>query len=136
MSDPQPPPPAPAAATPPPGEPAVPGVWPWFMVYCGVVVLLALAVIGFGVVLLAGNPAALRLDPVEARVRGVWEIAAGIVLAVPFLAAPFLPRRPWVWVYDLVLIFLGVTACFLVPVSVALVVFWIRPKTKAFFRWT
>ena len=40
-------------------------------------------------------------------------------------AAIFLPPRPWVWIYDLVLIAIGFMSCCILPFSVALLIFWL-----------
>ena len=61
--------------------------------------------------------------------------AAAWMLLVVFAVAPFLPRRKWVWIYDLVVICLGMTSCCTLPVCIALLIFWIRPETRQFFGW-
>ena len=54
-------------------------------------------------------------------------------LAGVFGAAPFLPRRPWVWIYDLVLICLGLTSVCCLPATIPLLVYWLKPEAKSWF---
>ncbi|MGB7159266.1 MAG: hypothetical protein WBD40_14450 [Tepidisphaeraceae bacterium] len=57
----------------------------------------------------------------------------GVPLAAVFGVAPFLPRRPWVWIYDLVLICLGLTSICCMPATIPLLIFWLKPEAKAWF---
>lgn len=70
-------------------------------------------------------------------------IVQGILLAIcgpPFALAhalPFvLPRKSWVWVYNLVLICGGMTSCCCLPASIPLLVYWIKPDVKLWFNRT
>ena len=74
-----------------------------------------------------------RQDADGLLVQGVVFVFLGLLLLVPFAAAPFLPRRPWVWVYDLVLICLGLTSCACLPITIPLLIFWLKPETKVWF---
>lgn len=66
-------------------------------------------------------------------VFGIFLAITGILLFLPFAAAPFLPRRPWVWLFTLVLICIGLTSpCFL-PICIPLLIRWMKPEMKAFF---
>ena len=113
-----------------------PGVWPWFIVYCVVMAILYLFVAGAGSIFFVIDPAELEMDPVEAKIMGTVYVGIGLMLLVPFALGPFLPRRKWVWVYDLVLICLGMTSCCTLPACIALLIFWIKPETRYFFGWT
>jgi len=45
----------------------------------------------------------------------------------------FLRPKPWVWIYDLVIICMGMTsACFL-PAAIPLLIYWLKPEVKAHF---
>jgi hypothetical protein len=55
---------------------------------------------------------------------------AAIVFALPFV----LPRRPWVWVYDMVVICIGLTSCCIMPAALPLLIYWIKPEVKAWFQ--
>ena len=62
-------------------------------------------------------------------------IMAGLCFAfgVPFAIAPFLPRRSWVWIYDVVLICFGMTSICSMPAAIPLLIFWFKPETQAYF---
>ncbi|MHC5004784.1 MAG: hypothetical protein ACYTJ0_16860 [Planctomycetota bacterium] len=121
---------------PAPGHPGGrPAVWTWFVVYCVFMALLYVLVMGVGVVLLLVDPVELEMDSMEATIMGSAYAALGAVLAVPYAVAPFLPPRRWVWIGDLVLICLGMTSCCTLPACIPLLIFWIKPETKAHFGW-
>ena len=48
---------------------------------------------------------------------------------VPFLFKP----RPWLWVYDLVIICIGFTSLCTLPGCIALLIYWLKLETKAYF---
>jgi hypothetical protein len=76
-----------------------------------------------------------RLD--AERAQAAVMVGVLIVVMLPFLAAfaasLFLKARPWVWVYDLVLIAFGFTGCLTLPFAIALLIYWLKPETKAYF---
>lgn len=107
-----------------------PAVWTWFVVYCVAMALLYLAcAVGF--------PFAIAQDPEMTRqdVMILGGIVAGVCVAfaVPFAIAPFLPRRSWVWIYDVVLICFGMTSVCCLPITIPLLIFWLKPETQAYF---
>jgi hypothetical protein len=113
-----------------------PGVMPWFVAYAILMGLLYLAFAGFGVTVFVVGPdrfADAKTSAEEWNVLGVVFIAMGLGLGGVFGIAPFLPRRPWVWIYDLVLIALGLTSACLWPMTIPLLIFWIKPETKRWF---
>jgi uncharacterized membrane protein len=110
-----------------------PPVVRWFYVYCAVLCVVYLAVAAFCLPLFLIEPAELDMGKTEAVVMGVVFLVMGLVFFVLFLMPFFLPQRPWVWVFDLVLICIGMTsACFLLA-CVPLLLFWVKPETKAWF---
>jgi len=111
----------------------MPAVVTWFKVYAAAMAVLYLFVIALGGLFLI-NPEWLDEESFEARMMGVICIGMGIPLAAIFAAALFLPRRPWVWIYDLVLIAIGFMSCCILPFSVALLIFWLKPEVKAYFN--
>ena len=126
----------PYAAAPPPGPVATPGVIPWFIVYCVVMAMLCLFVVGMGLILLLASPADLDMDPAEARFVGTFYACLGTLAFLPFAAAPALPRRKWVWIYDIVIICFGMTSCCTLPACIPLLIFWIKPEVRQHFGWT
>jgi hypothetical protein len=57
----------------------------------------------------------------------------GAALAVVFAVALFLPRRRWNWIVGIVIIALGMTSCCFAPFLIPLIVYWVKPETKAYF---
>ncbi len=111
----------------------MPAVVTWFKVYAGAMALLYLFVIAAGGLFLI-NPGWLEEESFEARMMGVLFVGMGIPLMAIFGAALFLPPRSWVWVYDLVLIAIGFMSCCILPFSIALLIFWLKPEVKAYFN--
>jgi C4-dicarboxylate transporter len=47
-----------------------------------------------------------------------------------------LKPQPWVWIYNLILICLGMTTGWLVPFCIPLLLFWAKQETKAYYNRT
>jgi len=56
-----------------------------------------------------------------------------VPLAIGFGVGVFLPREPWAWIYGIVTIGIGMTSCATLPFCIPLLIFWIKPETKAYF---
>jgi len=50
-----------------------------------------------------------------------------------FAATFFLPRKPWAWVYDMILICYGIAIATCIPVAIPLLIYWIKPETRSYF---
>ena len=111
---------------------ARPSVIPWFTAYCVLMALMYGVFAVLGIVLLF-VPAASQSDRMVALIQGVVFLALGVALAGVFGVAPFLPRRPWVWIYDLVLICLGLTSVCCLPATIPLLIYWLKPEAKGWF---
>lgn len=100
------------------------------------VVFIVYAILVALVFLLAGASGLMIAASAEDHDSAVVGIVLA-VFAVPFVVlfglAAVLPRRPWVWTYDLVLICLGLLHPFGLPFSIALLAFWTKAETKAAF---
>ncbi len=110
-----------------------PGVILWFKLYCGLLCLTYLALASSSLIFFLFDPSELGKDPVEATVMGCLFLVLGVFFFVVSLLPFFLRPRPWVWVYDLVIIVLGLTSACFIPLCVPLLIFWIKPETKAWF---
>ena len=110
-----------------------PAVMTWYKVYCVLMALLYLICIVGGILFITAGPADRDMSPAEARMLGGIMFFMGIVLAIPFLFGAFLPRKPWAWVFGLVLICIGLTSLCCMPVSIPLLIHWIKPETKFYF---
>jgi hypothetical protein len=114
-----------------------PGVWPWFVAYTIAMALMYFGFAAMGLMMLIGEPKQFTSgndDPIETMVLGTGFTVVGVVLGVVFAIAPFLPRKPWVWVYDIVLICISflMSLC-LLPATIPLLIFWLKPETKHWF---
>jgi hypothetical protein len=114
-----------------------PGVLVWQRIYCAVMTLLYLVVLGAGVVLLVVR-GFLEDDPEVEMVQLVYGVICtglGAVLAPLYGAGVVLTPRRWVWVYHIVLISIGMASPCILPFGIALLVFWVMPATRAYFGW-
>ena len=119
----------------PPVRQGAPAVVLWQNIYCGAMALLYLLLTGVGAAfaVFRESLADAKTSANENLIVGLVLIAVCLPLAGIFAAGPFLPRRPWSWIYHIVLISLGLTSCACLPVSVPLLIFWIRPEVQAWF---
>lgn len=105
-----------------------PPVWRWYLAYslgmAGFLFCMTLA----GVVMLA-----LETLPDEALPAIVVDVAICFPLICVYGAVPFLPRKPWAWTYGVVAICAGTTCGCWIAASVPLLVYWLKPETKAYF---
>lgn len=105
----------------------------WYRVYCAVLLFLYLAVTIFGIGLAVLRPETGEYRSEEIFIMGVVYAVAGAVFAVAFTIAILLPPKPYNWIVGIVAIAIGMTSCCFVPVCVPLLIYWIKPETKAFF---
>lgn len=110
-----------------------PPVVTWFKAYCAVLTLMYVVLIPVGIIFLKMDPATFEMEPTEAIVMGIMLVGISIPLVIACALPFFLRPAPWVWVYDLVLICLGMTSCCFMVASIPLLIFWIKPETKKYF---
>jgi hypothetical protein len=112
-----------------------PAILGWYRAYAVAMALLYLATAGIGVVAHIRPPpqAAPAASPVVMLGFGILAALLGLVLLAAFAAALLLPPKPWVWIYHLVLITVGMTSACCLPACIALLVFWLKPETRAYF---
>ncbi len=107
-----------------------PQVWIWYLVYAVCLGLVYVALVVGGVWFMFAAPGGPGADP--PWIGGIVAVIS-FPLALLFLAAPFLPKKSWAWYYHMALIALGLTSACCLPACGALLYFWIKPETKAFF---
>ncbi len=73
------------------------------------------------------------MDQTLSSVIGAFLLMLSLVLLVACFLPFVLKPRPWLWIYHLVIICLGLTSPCFMPFSIPLLVFWIKPETKAFY---
>ena len=124
----------------PHADAVAPPVVKWYRIYCFFMVLLYAAAMagGASIVLFHSQLAAqitkggTELNDVDLTARGIILMMMSILMFSVNLAAMFLPRRPWAWVYHLVNIALGLTGCCFF-VTIPLLIFWLKPETQQYF---
>lgn len=128
-------PPAPQWQPPPPVDPAsADSVYRWFKVYVAVMALICVAVVAVAFLIAVFGVDASATDATEQRVyAAIYGVAALIPLGV-YAVGLFLPRKPWGWVYGIVLLSLGLTSCCLWPAAIPLLIGWLKPGMKARFH--
>ena len=110
-----------------------PAVILWFKLYSGFLSFVYLLCVGVSFIFLFVDPAELEIDPVAAKLAGAGLLLLGLVLFVACLLPLFLPRKPWLWIYDLVIICFGFTSICFWPACIPLMIFWLKPETKEYF---
>ena len=112
-----------------------PPVYNWYVAYCIVMAIMYLLIAVFGVLLVIypGLMSKTHEDVLAHGITGAIYIVLGIVLLVLYVIALFLPPKPRVWIYGIVLIAIGMTSCCCLPVTIPLLIYWIKPDVKRYF---
>ena len=112
--------------------------WKWFVAYCVLMALLYLLTTGIGVllVILDLGVGSFGNNRGEMLTQGVIFLIFGLVLLVPFSIGPFIKGKSWGWVYGIILIALGMTSCCLWPLTIPLMIQWVKPEMKRMFGHT
>lgn len=130
-------PPGPGPQWPAPAEPVSTGTadkaYRWFVVYAAVMVVVYLLCIIGGIFLLLYDFSGTPTDVDELRFQGIVLILVGLGTCALHSVGLFLPKKPWGWIYGLVLIGLGLTSCCTWPVTIPLIIQWLKPEMKARF---
>jgi hypothetical protein len=113
-----------------------PGVWTWYIVYCVAMALLYLMVLAIGALMLtfSAEIADDEMNPEQAVIMGGMFTVLGGVLMLMFAVAPFLPKTKAAWIYGFVTIGIGLTSACTLPICIPLLIFWLKPETKMFFK--
>ncbi|MDH3531019.1 MAG: hypothetical protein OEQ28_15770 [Acidobacteriota bacterium] len=106
----------------------------WYRVYCAVMLLLYVALMALGLlsVVISGDSVTPEQQQ-EAFIVGIIYFVLGLAFAAVYGIALVLPRKPFNWIYGIVMIAIGLTSCCLLPATVPLFLFWLKPETKRFF---
>ena len=70
----------------------------------------------------------------EAFIDGILLVLFGPPFAIAFGLGIFWDEKPWHWVYGIVLICISLTSCCCFPVSIPLLIYWLKPETKSYFN--
>lgn len=110
-----------------------PKVVSWFIAYDIVLCVMYALVIVLGLVFLLMPHADLDMGPVEALIIGGMFLGIGLIFLVACLVPLFISPRPWVWIYNLVVICIGMTSACTLPFCIPLLIFWLKPETKRYY---
>jgi hypothetical protein len=110
-----------------------PGVVTWFYVYCWILCIMYFVVMFASIIFFVVDPAKLEMAALDARITGFIMLVMGGVLFIAGILPLILQPRPWLWVYDLIVICIGLTSCCFWPICIPLIIFWIKPETKQYF---
>ena len=113
----------------PPSLPPPQKYWVGIEAFCGIMALIYLLLTPFGVWLISEGK-----NDGEALLNGIILVLMGPPLSIAFGLGVFFNDKPWHWIYGLVLICLSMTSCCCLPVSIPLMLHWLKPETKAFFE--
>ncbi len=93
-----------------------------------VLVIIGIAYIVFGALSqdVAGEGAIMLIT-------GIMMLVGGVVFTAAFVMPFFLSPKPWTWIYHLVLICVGFGSACCLPISVPLLIFWIKHETREYF---
>ena len=105
----------------------------WYRVYLAVLAFLYLAVTVLGIGIAIIRPDTRDQSPEEMLIMGIVYAVVGAVFFVLFAVALFLPPKPFNWIVGIIAIAVGMTSCCFIPFCVPLLIFWMKPETKAFF---
>lgn len=130
----------PSPYTPPLAEPGSPNtpyspVWPWYCAFAIFMAVLYLAIVALGVVFVI-TPDWLGASPsekLEFQIQGGLMAVFCLPFALAFGAAPLLPKKPWAWIYHLILIAICLSSCACALFCIPLLMHWMTPQTKAMF---
>ncbi|MEN6306553.1 MAG: hypothetical protein ABFD91_02255 [Anaerohalosphaeraceae bacterium] len=111
-----------------------PGVILWFKVYCGLLCLMYFLVMAASLIFFLVDPEELETEAGVALIMGVVMALTGGALFAVVLVPLILSPRPWLWIYDLIVICLGMTSACFWPICIPLLIFWLKPETKQYFR--
>ena len=105
----------------------------WYRVYVAFLALLYLAVTVFGAMLTIMRPATREYSEQEIVLMGVIYAAIGVVFFLAYTIAIFLPPKPYNWIVGIVMMAISMTSCCFVPFALPLIIFWVKPETRAYF---
>jgi MFS family permease len=110
-----------------------PPVFQWFRVYAWAMAALYVGTALLSLLFFSGFLLDEGDEPWEGWMIGTVLLGMSVVFCAAFVAGAVLKPRPWVWIYDMVLICVGLSSCLTMGASIPLLIFWLKPETKAHF---
>ena len=109
-----------------------PKIWPWFLFYiASLVFVYALCVLG-GIAAVVYGVSSSGPESLQLTIMGGMGVGIGLPLMIGVGAAPFLPRKKWAWIYDVILIAFGMGSLWM-PLSIFLLIKFLEPEVKDYF---
>ncbi len=105
----------------------------WYRVYCGALAAIYLLVAALGIALAVYAPETREYRAEETFIMGVVYAVLGVVFLIVFAVALLLPRKPYNWIVGIVMMAIGMTSCCFLPFLIPLLIYWVKPETKAYF---
>lgn len=107
----------------------------WARVYAGVLALVyvLVALVGVFVLVMGVSIGPGSKDALPAAVMGGIYIVLGVAFAIPTTWGVFAGRKKYAWYLHMVLICLGFSSCACLPFCIPLVIYWLKPETKAWY---
>jgi uncharacterized paraquat-inducible protein A len=109
-----------------------PPVFNWFIAYSLSMAFLYLVAAVMGIIIMFAEPSSER-DAEEAKLTGIVMLIVGLMCFVPYVSTPFLGRQSWVWVFNLVLICIGLSSACCLPACIPLLIFWVKPEVRRYY---
>ena len=108
-----------------------PQVFKWQRVYviCMTLMYDALMMLGICFFIFADDLADAEMSSKEWQIMGAIYGILGAVLSIVFAVGLFWRRGMGGWVYNIILIGIGLTSCCFWPATIPLIIFWIKHKT-------
>lgn len=113
-------------------ESTQPSAVTWFKVYCAVLALLYLGM-GIMTLILFTNSRKMDFSRPEMQIAAVAIVGTSLVCFSAYVLPFFVEPRPWVWIYGIVLIAVGMSSTCFLPACIPLLIFWFKPDVKSYF---
>ena len=72
-------------------------------------------------------------DAMALKIMGGMYLLMGLIFAAVFTVGLLSKRQSWAWIYNVVLICLGMGSCLFLPAAIPLLIHWLKPETKAWY---
>lgn len=118
-----------------PSPPEKPGVLLWAKIYLTLTALMYLAMIPLGAfVMFADLPTNDETPEWLMQGQAGLMLVMGVVFGAGYLSPWFLKRSKANWIVHIVLIAWSCMSCCTWPFSIPLLIFWLKPETRAYFE--
>ena len=110
-----------------------PKVITWYNVYLWTLAVMYALAASAGVALFFVPATQLGMDDTEKIILAFVCLVVSVPLAVASLLPFAVNAKPWLWIYGIVMIAIGLTSCCFWPLCIPLLVAWIKPDVQRYF---